>query len=141
MKNLLNNKGAASLSIVGLLISVFFSLIMAYVIFGIFNAPKWTEVFPFMCSFVLFNLVVLVALAAFGGMISQKCGVPTLGACWTATVIYTAIQFTSTFTFMALVPETSSNSFYILGNLCLAFILLLVTAPIISSSAKYEKNK
>lgn len=136
----MNNKGFASFSAIGAILSVFFSLIIAYVIFGIFNAPQYAD-FGFICCFVVFNLIILVGLATLGGVIANVCGMPTLSACWTAAIIYTVIQFASTFAYLLTAPAMVGNQLYILGNLILAFILLLVVLPIISSGVRHSKDK
>ena len=136
----MNNKEPSTFSPVGALLSIFFSLIIAYVIFGIFDAPKFDD-FGYICCFVVFNIVALVSLSTFGGAISKACGLPTLSACWVSAVVYSIIQFASTFTYLARASSDEGNKFYVLGNLILAFILLTVTLPIISFGARREKNK
>ncbi|NLZ46424.1 MAG: hypothetical protein GX896_06990 [Clostridiales bacterium] len=125
---------------VGSLLSVFFSLIVCYAAYGIFDAADSDNV-VFISCFLGFNIVMIVIVATFGGAISEKCGTPALASSWVAIVIYTVIQMTSTFAHIIGKTGENSGKFYVLGNLILAFVLLLVMLPILSSGAKHEGDK
>lgn len=136
----MNKLGNSVFSAVGTLLSIFFSLIVAYAAFGIFDLNTFKDV-GFICTFLGFNLIVIIVLSTFGKAVAEKCGTPALASSWVVTVIYTVIQMISSFYYLIFGNSETSSSFYILGNLILAFILLLVMLPILSFGAKHERDK
>lgn len=127
-------------SIIGLILSVCFSAIILYVLFGVINITLWTAALTFLNIFTFINLIVIIALACFGGIISKKCGTPALSVCWTVTGLYTIMQFVSTLIFTATIPKEEISHFYNIFNFVLIFAVLLITLPVLRSGSNHHNE-
>ena len=120
--------------IVAVLLTVCFTGIMMFVLFGILSLADKTGGIA-RIVFSILNCLILMGLAALGGTIAGATTVATLIQLWTVTVLYTAAQFGAVFIGI----NTWNGNLYILYQLIVFFLYLCVALPVLSIS--YKKNK
>lgn len=121
-------------SIIGLILSLFFSTIVVItltLVFEILSQP----IFEVKLIFSIINLVIIVVLSSFGGMLASKLTVPMFTATWLLTIMYTIIQFVV----LGCCYYKTVFSYYLVAELITLFMYLLIALPIIKTGYNMAK--
>lgn len=120
-------------SLVGLVLSCFFSAIVIYVLIAMdfmgFPASKTAIVF------VVFNLASIISIISFGKAIQKVISTASYIQIVFVTVLYTMFQFGHMFIFVS----TDNVVGYNVYHMCILFFYLLIAAPIALTGIKKEK--
>ena len=127
------NNQHGRLPIIAILLTLCFSGIMMFVLFGILSLPERTGGIA-RIVFSCINCLMLIALASGGNILSRVTSVATVIQLWSVTMFYTVAQFGSVFIGI----NIWYGNLYVLYQLIILFIYLCVALPILSIS--YKKN-
>lgn len=122
-------------SIVTIVLSLFFSLIMLYVSLSVLEIQQ-TETFGSALIFLILNILVLLIMSLVGQQIAYGASVAVFAASWLFTAVYTILQFG----YMLLYFNFQWESGYFLVQIILFFLYLACLLPTLVLGGRINNN-
>jgi hypothetical protein len=122
--------------IVACLLTLCFSAIMMYILFGILLLPEKAGGME-RITFSILNCLIIILLAILGNTVRRLTSMATIIQLWCVTVLYTILQFGAVFFRI----DFWYGQNYVLYQMIVFFIYLCITLPVINISYRNIKNK
>lgn len=129
MKNIVSN-------VVCLILSLFFSGMILFALFGVFNASI-LPAFPFLIGFTALSLAAMVGINCFGTRIIQKFGAGCFWAMDVLTGFYVALQFIASIIYIIFPFMTGA---FVLIEMLLLFFYALCITPVFMVGVRDSKK-
>ena len=123
-------------TIASLILSLFFSCIVFFVLFDVLHILDLNIALPAMV-FTIINLLSVIDFIGFGKSLSNAIGIGMYTPICLATIAYTAIHFT----LLGFLYNNDSSTTFVLFNLILLFVYFLVIIPLGVTGYNSNKNK
>ncbi len=118
----------AKFSVIGMILSVIFGAIVYTLVFGVLSFINY-PFFEIKLIFISVNVLAIMILAMFGGLIAQGITVPMFVAISFATAVYTIFQF-GTYILFGTVFAGAGVSIYVLTQLIIHLVYFAVILPL-----------